>query len=1356
MQNIESFTNLYSLTKVVKFELCPIPETEKWMKVFGKIFSEKNVERDDDNFFATDLNIVEAKQVIQDVLNTIHENIINKALKSDEAKTINIFSYYELAKQRNADLSEEEKRLREEIEKCFVKPLKEFYDRFSMKKDSKKKDKDVKLSDLINASGDAKMLDYISEKAGEYTSTGHNIECIQNACKVLKGYWGVLSQFIENRKNYYVFDKEQDTAVATRIVSDLLPVFCKNCRQYKTNQAVYDSIEGFDSTIYCPDDFHKYVYQSGIEAYNVINSENNSVVNLYNQQRKKKTERVNGFVGLHKQIGCKGTGMTERVQICKDWDATKTEDAGISLEAKLRDVIQLADEIITPQTVDIEHPRLCNLLFWLEGAEDWEGLYVSDKALRVISSRYLEDWSSLERLLVRERSVGTFNTKKELGEQFKLNSAVELSPVFRALDREDFNTTFKKSVYEEYHNILDSNLPLSRNLVNMLCYDVKQKINKELSIHALCIKELLTTKLSKEHREGFFQQEENIDIIKNYLDVILFIIRFVGFFSVRQNKIKGAPYNMELLQIVSSLLGTDLGNPRNWYDEIRNYLLRLPQDEVKNNKLKLNFNSSQLLKGWHVNKTKDRLSVILKNDEALYLCILQNTKSCRTLFDIADTNPIYVENSEAYRMSLSPMTFATILKKYKPMFGHNYTEETNEVDAIQRAKKMIREKWLTDIPDLEEAVENNYNSKNEFQKDVEKVLQMDKYSQCRYIPIDWNLVKQHAEKGEMYVFKIHSKDYKETSKGKRNLQTIYWDDVLSGHSQHRLSAYGEIFRREAVSEDKRKPFVHKKGSILVNKRFADGNPIPDRLYNIISAKLNNRPIPQVTEAKDVERAQSLIDGGKIVSREAWKNITKDARFYSGEKYFLHNPICLNYKTKSFDSKAFSQDRPYYAINPIIQEHMHDGGISPAFIGIDRGEKHLVYACKINAEEVILSCNHYDTVNGIDYLAKLEERADTRLKAKQSWKQQDSIKNLKDGYISHVVHQLLTDAIPLDNADACPSFIVLEKLSREMKRGRQKIEKQVYQKFELALANKLSFYVSKDVEEGLPGSIQMPLQFVPPVNTFEQIDKKDTFGIMLYTRANYTSVTDPLTGWRKTIYIANGNNDEIKSQLRDAFLDIRFEGKDYVFSYIEKNTGHRWDMYSGIDGKSLDRFEYNKNTRQYDAYDIVKVLDGLFDGFDKSASLLEQINNGIELKKIEESRTAYESLRKAINMIQQIRNTGNKKEDDNFLLSPVRASKGDAKGKHFDTRYSEEFGNLVYIRDADANGAFNVARKGLIMDAHYKYWAEHVGHTTNVKGSEGKDKLALSSYVSDREWDLWLLDRDKWKEHLSEFALRTQD
>jgi CRISPR-associated protein Cpf1 len=99
-----------------------------------------------------------------------------------------------------------------------------------------------------------------------------------------------------------------------------------------------------------------------------------------------------------------------------------------------------------------------------------------------------------------------------------------------------------------------------------------------------------------------------------------------------------------------------------------------------------------------------------------------------------------------------------------------------------------------------------------------------------------------------------------------------------------------------------------------------------------------------------------------------------------------------------------------------------------------------------------------------------------------------------------------------------AFIVLENLNSRFKNSRKKIEKQVYQKLELALVKKLNFVIDKKAKEGEILSVQKALQLTLPVTNFSEIENAKQYGIMLYTRANYTSQTDPKTGWRKTIYL----------------------------------------------------------------------------------------------------------------------------------------------------------------------------------------------------------------------------------------------
>jgi CRISPR-associated protein Cpf1 len=327
--------------------------------------------------------------------------------------------------------------------------------------------------------------------------------------------------------------------------------------------------------------------------------------------------------------------------------------------------------------------------------------------------------------------------------------------------------------------------------------------------------------------------------------------------------------------------------------------------------------------------------------------------------------------------------------------------------------------------------------------------------------------------------------------------------------------------------------------------------------------------------------------------------------------------------------------------------------------------------------------------------------------------------------------------------------VLEDLNTGFKRGRQKIEKSVYQKFEVALAKKLNFLVDKTAQSGEVGSVTRALQLTPPVNNYQDIEKKKQVGIMLYTRANYTSQTDPLTGWRKSIYLKTGSEESIKAQILSHFSDIYFDGKDYFFEY-EDTVLKKWKLYSGIHGTSLERFRgvrgKDKNEWQIKQIDIVEILDEVFKNCDKNRSLLSQIGDeGIPLAKTASDHTAWESLRFAIELIQQIRNTGLTEQDNDFLLSPVR----NENGVHFDSReylVKEQQGEKVSLpTSGDANGAFNIARKGIIMNAHIKHWIDSGKPKHKDKGSD------LNLFVSDEEWDLYLQDKQKWKESIPHFA-----
>ena len=200
-------------------------------------------------------------------------------------------------------------------------------------------------------------------------------------------------------------------------------------------------------------------------------------------------------------------------------------------------------------------------------------------------------------------------------------------------------------------------------------------------------------------------------------------------------------------------------------------------------------------------------------------------------------------------------------------------------------------------------------------------------------------------------------------------------------------------------------------------------------------------------------------------------------------------------------------------------------------------------------------------------------------------------------------------------------------------------------------------MDKTAKENETASVGKGLQLTPPIANYQDIENKKQFGIMLYTRANYTSVIDPLTGWRKTIYLKKGSEEFTKKEILENFTDIGFDGKDYYFEYIEKHTGKKWKMYSGSDGVSLPRYQNNKKQMEDNAVwepekvDVNVLSDELFIVFDKEKSLRTQIaNNEHQLNKISSRKeTAWDSLRYVIETIQHTRNTG-KTEEYEILFS----------------------------------------------------------------------------------------------------------
>lgn len=1363
MENLNQFIGLYPLSKTLRFELKPEPET---LNLFEKWLAD---EVRDENLLYKDKKIAEAYVVLKPIMDKLHECFINISLLSETAKKINFAPYLEAY--RNADVSNElEKDIRLLIGETFGVGELYFKDKFE------KLGLKYKKQCLQNSS----ILLYIQNTLYEYAPSNYNqsekekfTTELKKHIESFKSFYTYFSGYNENRKNYYHIEEEKSTAIATRIVHDNLPKFCSNIIRFENRRDEYQSIYNWlndkeriteiknsfkgefekalpiEEKFFVISYFNQCLAQSEIEEYNRIIGNFNLLINLYNQNKKREDKsfrKLEEFTTLFKQIGC-GKSMIAYQPIIKDFEHELTDSEKIqskqgsilTVEALLNRVIYAGQKYLSP--FGESNITVYSFNEFLRNCNDWRGIYWSKSAVNNISKSYFSNWHAIKDKLKNRRSCATYDKKRE--EQVQLRDAVELSDLFEVLDTEESTYLFKEWLKEE--NKIDLQKRPSENLISLLCADI------EAYTHAFIDK---AESIFDIWNKNAGRKEENDEVavsIKGWLDNVSDAMHIIRYFSVRASKMKGNLANPEMENILNHLLNSDDADWFGWYDLIRNYLTQKPQDKTKENKLKLNFGKGNLLNGFTDSATDSdngtqyggylfRRKHQACNEYEYFLGISKNSKlfRCHLKEKVAENDKSEFERLEYYQMKSTtpyPNEYSKnkkdIQKIVQELTIPSSDEEETESASINKAKSdgeilptelfkrlnkskhfkhvLADESLVKKINDTIALILNNctrftrieaiadlckqsYSGPEGLSKLLNDLKEITKNTKIfEFFNVSNREMKEHHGQ-DLFLFKISSKDlsYCDThAKGlrqertiqKENLHTLFFRALMheEGFDDCVDLGKGEIFFREKAYEYSAEKWAQGHHAEELNGKFK---------YPIIS---NRR--------------------------------------FAEDKYFLHLSIMLNYKAddKPADEKISNAIKEIENIN---------------FIGIDRGEKHLVYSCIIDKDMNILSCQHYDEINGTNYVKKLDEMAELKMNQRKNWKQQDGIRNLKDGYISHVVHRLTESAIKDNLGNIYPhAYIVLEDLNTEMKRGRQKVEKQVYQKLEVALAKKLNFVVDKNAKGSDIASVSRALQLTPKINNYGDIEGRKQFGVMLYTRANYTSVTDPATGWRQTIYIKDGNDVDIKKQIMSSFSDFGFDGTDYYFEYIEANVGKVWRIYPSKNGEPLDRFQNKKEKKEDfnvwvpEKVNTILLLDRLFENFDKTKSFKVQIEEGVGLTKIDDKKTSWQSLRYVIGIIQQIRNCGNTPADDNFLCSPVR----NEYGIHFDTRNAENNGALSKIVDADANGAYNIARKGLIMDAHIKC---------------NSDVSDLDLFISDKEWDMWLLDRNKWNENLQYFSSKS--
>lgn len=1070
--------------------------------------------------------------------------------------------------------------------------------------------------------------------------------------------------FNENRQNMYS-DEEKSTSIAYRLIHENLPMFIDNIKSF-AKIAEHEDID------FLPDIENGFKEElKRLKAQNI--SEVFDLANFTNTLTQSQIDSYNAIIGArHDDNGDKVQGINQYVNLYNQ----KNKDARLPLLKPLYKMILsdrvalswLPEEFATDEemlaAINETHGNLKNVMTDVRkllqniDSYDTEHIYIAnDKGLTDISQQIFGQYD-----------VYTSAIKAELRDSITPSAKERKDP---ELLEKRINDIFKasKSFSIEYLNShVDSDKTIQSYYKELGAYDRngEQRINL-LSQIELAYVDAHDVLLGK--HTNLNQSEDSIKKIKALLDAYKALQHFIKpLLGNGDEADKDNEFDAKLRAIWDEL---DIITPL--YDKVRNRLTRKPYSTEK---IKLNFDNAQLLNGWDMNKEPDCTSVLLRKDGQYYLAIMD--KKSNHAFDI-DELPCDGECYDKMDYKLLPGANKMLpkvffsksrIKEFAPSkeILDAYQKGTHKKGAnfsIKDCRRLIdffkdsiakHEDWSKFPFSFSDT--STYEDISGFYREVEQQGYM-----LGYRKVSVSFINQLVDEGKLYLFQIWNKDFSEYSKGTPNMHTLYWkmlfDERNLANVVYKLNGQAEVFYRKK-SLDLDKTTIHRANQPIANKNMQN------------------------------EKRESTFS----------YDIVKNRR-YTVDKFQFHVPITINFKATGSDN-----------INASVLDVIRNNGIEH-IIGIDRGERHLLYLSLIDMKgNIVKQMTLNDIINEYkgntyttNYKELLQAREGDRKEARQNWQKIENIKELKEGYLSQVVHVITKMMVEYK------AIVVLEDLNGGFMRGRQKIERQVYEKFEKMLIDKLNYYVDKQKDVNDNGGLLHAYQLASKFDTFKKLGKQS--GCLFYIPAWNTSKIDPVTGFVNMLDTRYENADKARKFFNN-FKSISYNADKEWFEFViddyskftDKAKDTRTDWVLCTYGTRIKTFCNPEKLNQWDNKEIVltdefkKVF--MEAGIDINGNLKEAICTLTEKKHLE-------SLMQLMKLLVQMRNSETNSEVD-YLLSPV----ADTEGHFYDSRNCDD--NLP--KDADANGAYNIARKGL--------WA-----VMKIKASKPQENLKLG--ISNKEW-----------------------
>ena len=607
------------------------------------------------------------------------------------------------------------------------------------------------------------------------------------------------------------------------------------------------------------------------------------------------------------------------------------------------------------------------------------------------------------------------------------------------------------------------------------------------------------------------------------------------------------------------------------YNKVRNFVTKSLKQEKE---IKLNFDCSSLLDGWAESQEKVKNGLIFhdESEDKYYLGIYnQNMKKPDFEYVSDSTFKKMVLNTipEPYKMLPKVFFSKKGLETYKPSeeiiegYKNKLHKKSSGKFDLSFCHRLI-DYYKDSIRQRDEWNCFNFNFKptEEYQDTFEFFNEVSEggYS-LEMVGINKDILMKAVDEGSIFLFEIYNKYLANKAHGKDTYTQIIRSALSGKKSNVQFCGGAQIYYRPALIKEEA---THKKGSVIVNKISKEGFTINSDVYKNICSHFNHNTALS-------SEAKTLLDSGSVIYKTADRDLYKDRR-YMYESFSFLCPVKINWQAKDINPFTFNK--------AVLDAIRSDDDVK--ILSINRGENNLVYAVLMDKKGKVILDKSFNIIQSgkqnVNYKNKLIEKSKDRANSRTNWQEIDKIKDLKSGYLSFVIAEI-TRLIIENNA-----VLVLESLSNDFKSGRQFIESNIYQQFEMALVTKLSCIILKENEYGTPGSLEHPYQLVPKFTSFDNISLQ--FGFVFFINPAYISKTDPESGIINFFNFNALTNNEKRTEFFKNFDNITVENDKLVFLYHPGNFNK--------DFKSIDLFKviaagkrnvWNPKTKKFEIIDL---------------------------------------------------------------------------------------------------------------------------------------------------------------------------